>query len=134
MSLLQRIVDRFRPLTTIHVQAGEVVFQCGAGEARAQPLIRVADDGKIIELGQPAATAKGGRLIRLFSTDSGTDDAAIRAFCRYHLMLISNANLLRPRVTIDEPTFRKNFGREAAGAFQRVLRADRFQADIASAT
>jgi hypothetical protein len=37
-------------------------------------------------------------------------------------------------VTIDESTFRQNFGAQAAGAFQMVLRADGFQADITGAT
>jgi hypothetical protein len=134
MSVLQRIVDRFRPLTTIYVDAGEVVFQRGTEEARAQPLIRFAEDGKIIELGHSAATAKGGQLVRLFAADAGNDDEAIRAFCRYHLMLTSNANLLRPRVTIVEPTFRKTFGRQAASALQRILRADGYQVDIGHAT
>jgi hypothetical protein len=134
MSPLQTIVDRLRPLTTIHVDAGEVVFQRGTVEARAQPLIRFAEDGKTIGLGQSAATAEGGQLVRLFAAEAGNDDDAIRAFCRYHLMLTSNASFLRPRVTIVEPTFRRAFGRQAAGALQRVLRADGFHAEIADAT
>jgi hypothetical protein len=130
MSLLQRIVDRLRPVTTIHVDAGELVFQRGTNVARAQPLIRLAEDGKIIEVGQAAAKTEGGRLVRLFAADAGKDDEAILAFCRYHLMLTSNANLLRQRVTIVEPTFRQAFGRHAARALERVLDADGFQVDV----
>ena len=134
MSALQRILNRFLPVTTIRVDAGEVVFQRGTIQARSEPLIRFAEDGKITEIGRAAAKAKGGRLVRLFEADAETDDAAVRAFCRYHLMLTSNASLLRPRVTIVEPTFRRTFGPEAACVLQRVLRADGFQADIADAT
>lgn len=135
MSLLQRVLDRFRPpVTTVQVDGGEIVFQNGTDEARAQPLIRFAENGKIMAIGESAGTAEGGRLVRLFGADDGTDDEAIRAFCRYHLMLTANANLLRPRVTIVEPTFRRAFGPQAASDLLRVLRADGFQAEIAHAS
>ena len=130
MTALRRIVERFLPITTIHVDGDEIVFQTATTQARAQPLIRVAEDGKIIEIGKPATTAESGRLIRLFEPDGVADDQAIRAFCRYQLARTSNANPLRPRVRIIEPTFRKAFGREAASVLQRVLRADGFQSEI----
>jgi hypothetical protein len=134
MSIFQALADRFWAPATIYVDAGDVVFQRGTEEARAEPLIRFAEDGKIIELGQSAETAKGGRLVRLFAADAGNDDAALRAFCRYHMLLTSGGSVLRPRVTIVEPTFRKSFGPQAALTLQRVLRADGYQVDIATAS
>lgn len=128
-SVGDRFTDRIRPITTIEADAGDVVFQRGEVEVRERPLIRIADDGKIIALGPAAAAAKGGRLVRLFPTDASIDDTALRAFCRYHLMLMSSISL-RPRVAIVEPTFRKAFGPQAAAALERVLRADGFSADI----
>lgn len=134
MSLLQRVLDRFRPpVTTVQVDGGEIVFQNGTDEARAQPLIRFAENGKIMAIGESAGTAEGGRLVRLFEADGGTEEE-IRAFCRYHLMLTANAMLLRPRVTIVEPSFRRAFGPQAASDLLRVLRADGFQAEIAHAS
>lgn len=43
-----RFLERLRPVTTIHVDAGELVFQHGDDEARSQPIIRIAKNGKII--------------------------------------------------------------------------------------
>jgi hypothetical protein len=132
MSVLQRLADRFRAPTTIYVDKGDIIFQRGTAEVRAHPLIRFAEDGKIIELGRPAETAKGRQLVPLFAPDAENDDGVIRAFCRYHMMLISRGSLLRPRVTIVEPTFRKSFGPQAASTLHRVLRADGYQVHIAS--
>ncbi|HMG69985.1 MAG TPA: hypothetical protein VK544_02650 [Gemmatimonadaceae bacterium] len=130
MSFLPEIFDRFRPIATIQAEAGELVFQCGTNEARAQPMTRYADDGKIFAFGETAATAKVGRLIRLFPTETPSDHEAIRMFCRYHMAVISTANLLKPRVTIVERTIRKNFGSQATSALERALRAEGFQVDI----
>ena len=134
MSVLQKLADRFMPVITIHVDAAEIVFRRGTEEARSQPLIRFAEDGTIIEIGQRATTAKGGRLIRLFGAGADHDHDAIRAFCRYHIMMTASGNVLRPRVRIIEPTFRNAFGPHAATAVQDALRADRFHADITEET
>lgn len=134
MSLLSGLFGRFRPIATIYVDGGNIVFKRGADEARSEPLIRFAEDGMVIEVGRPAVTATGGRLVQLFSDNGGDDEDAIRAFCRYHLMLTADANPLRPRITILEPSFRNSFGSHAAIAIQKVLRAEGLHADLTDAT
>lgn len=130
MSLFQRIVAGFRPIVTISADAGSIVFKRGENEARSEPLIRFAEDGTLIEVGRPAMAAKGGRLVQLFSENGGNDEDAIRAFCRYHLMLTSDGNLLGPRITIVESTFRNTVGIQVANIIQKVLRAEGFQAEM----
>lgn len=135
MSLLQSIFGRFSETLSIHADSGEIVFRRGTEEARDQPLIRFAEDGRIIELGARAQSAGGGggRLVRLF-TEEGGDEDAIRSFCRYHLALISGATFLRPRVIIDERSFRMSFGPTAAASLQAALRDDGFKTELTEAT
>ena len=133
MSFFQKIFDRFRPTTTVHVDGGEVVFRRGNEESGAEPWIRLAADGKIMDIGKAASTDKVGRLVELFPRNGKSEGQAIRAFCRFHLAMTSGGNPFRSRVTIVEPGFRKNFGRHAATALHDVLRADGFRTDIAEA-
>lgn len=130
MSLLSRLLGRFLPTATIYADAGSIVFKRGANEARSEPLIRFAEDGTLIEVGRPAVTATGGRLVQLFGDDGGDDDDAILAFCRYHLMLTDAVNPLRSRITIKASTFRNTFGSHVASTIQKVLRADGFNAEM----
>ena len=84
-------------------------------------------------VGEVAAAAGAGRLVRLFAEDSVSDDHSLRAFLRYQVALtLTGAGMLKPHLTIVEPTFRRSFGRDAAGALLRALRADGFSADIAA--
>ena len=132
MSLFSRLFGRFLPTATIYADAGNIVFKRGANEVRSEPLLRFAEDGTLIEVGRPAVTAQGGRLVQLFGDNRGDDEDAIRAFCRYHLMLTADASPLRPRITIKESTFRNTFGSHVAFTIQKVLRADGFQAEMSN--
>lgn len=131
MSLFHKLFDRSREHVTIHAENGQLVFKSEAVEVREQPLIRFADDGKIFAIGDIAATAPGGRLVRLFEPEAKGDDTAIRGFCRYLLALTTGLKLLQPRVTLIEPTLRRNFGRQATADLQRALHACGVHADIA---
>ena len=134
MSLLQTLSEWLHPVLTIYAEGADVVFQSGDKEARGQPLIRIAEDGRIIAFGDEAAAATGGRLVRLFASDSENDDSAIRAFLRYHLALTHRGGLyLRPRVEIIEPTFRRTFGASAAGALMKALESDGFDTELVDA-
>jgi hypothetical protein len=129
------MLDRFRPVVTVGADSGELVFRLGDSEVRDQPLIRVAADGKIIATGEYALKALGGRLIRLFDGNSLDEPEALRAFCRYHILLASSNSIgLRPRVTILESQLRRTFGRDAADQLQQVVRADGFPVDFDTAT
>lgn len=134
MSFLQSMFDRLRPVATIYADDGNIVFHRGAEEVRSQSLIRIAEDGKISDIGQDAATATGGRLVRLFAPDAESDESAVRAFSRYHLMLTSGSSFVRRRVAIAEPTFRRTFGPAAAITLLKVLQADGFDAAMVDAT
>lgn len=133
MSLFSTLFGRFLPTANIYADAGNIVFKRGTSEARSEPLIRFANDGTLIEVGRPAVNATGGRLVQLFSDKGGDDEDAIRAFCRYHLMLTDAVSPLRSRITIRESTFRNTFGSHVASTIQRVLRADGFDAEISDA-
>lgn len=99
---------RISPVTTIQADNGELVFRRDEVEVRAAPLIGFAEDGKIFAVGQSAERANRGRLVRLFEPDARIDEEALRAFCRYHIMLMSSSSFaLRPRVEIVERTIRK---------------------------
>ena len=134
MSFFLKVLERLRPTTTVNVDGGELVFRSGTEESRAEPWIRLAADGKIMDIGKAASTDIVGRLVELFPPNGKSEGQAIRAFCRFHLAMTSGGNPLRSRVTIVEPGFRKNFGRHAAIALQEALRADGFRTDIAEAS
>jgi len=134
MSLLQAISEWLHPVLTIYAEGANVVFRCGDNEASDQPLIRIEENGKIIAFGQEAAAATGGRLVRLFASDSESDGRAIRAFVRYHLALTQRGGLsTRPRVEIIEATFLTTFGASAANALLNALEADGFDAEFVDA-
>ena len=127
------LLDRFWPHLTVSADDGTLVFRRGDAVVRAQPIIRVASDGKIIALGAAALTAEGGQLIRLLAENGGDSDRALRAFCRHHMMLVSPKFIsLRPRVTLDEPSIRRALGRSAPLQLQRVFAEDGFVVDLAS--
>jgi hypothetical protein len=129
------LLDRWRPLLSVGADGDELFFRRADAEVRQQPIIRVAPDGKIIELGAAALDATGGQLIRLFTENGSDGDEALRAFCRYHMMLVSSASIgLRPRVTLLEPGIRRAFGRDATSQLQRVLVLDGFVVDRVAAT
>jgi hypothetical protein len=135
MSVLSNLLARIQPVVTIEAQADDIIFRRRGIEVRQPPLIRVADDGRIIEVGRAAAVAEGGRLIRLF--DAKNPDAnlnELQVFCRSQLRLLFSAFTLRPRVMILESSIRKAFGAHAVAALDNVLRDDRLSTEIVVAT
>ena len=135
MSILRNLLARIQPVVTIEAQADDIIFRLGHTEVRQEPLIRVAEDGRIIDVGRAATVAEGGRLIRLL--DEKNPDATLdelQIFCRHQLRLLSSPLALRPRVSIHESSVRNVFGAHAAGALLKVLRDDRFATEIAPGT
>lgn len=129
MGFLDRIFAR--PTVIIYVDEGDLVFDHDGGQLREAPLLRVASDGKIIAVGRDAESSKDGQLIRLFAGDGETDKAALRSYCRYHIMLILSASSFgRPRVEIIEPTLSRAFGPRAAETLVNVLGSDGFEAEV----
>jgi hypothetical protein len=109
------LLDRFRASLIIAADGNELIFCRDSQELRQLPVIRVASDGKIIELGSAAISASGGRFIELFRNEDSDANQALRAFCRYHMLLISpGAFGLRPRVTVLEQSIRQAFGNSGA--------------------
>ena len=54
-------------------------------------------------------------------------DAALRAFCRHHVMLLSPRSVgLRPRIALLESQLRQEFGEQAVSKLRTVLVQDRF--------
>lgn len=126
------LLDRFRPIIAISADPGAVVFRGDTTEVREQPLIRVLPDGKIVALGAEALQKNEGQLIRLFAGDRPQELDAMRAFCRYHILRVSAGTLsLRPRLTVDAPSLRRVFGRDAAQRVHDALVADRFDVELA---
>lgn len=116
------LLDRFRPSLTVSADGNELIFRLADTEVREQPIIRVAPDGKIIEVGVGALDATGGRLIRLLTEDGADNNVALRAFCRYLVFLASQWSLgPRPRVTIIESSIRRVFGRDATTQLYTAL-------------
>ena len=129
MGFLNKIL--VRPTLTIYVEGDKVVLHHDGEEVRADPVIRVADDGKVIAFGREAETTTGGRLIRLFTSGGNVDEVAVRVFCRYPLRVaLDGVTFRRPKVEVVEPMFRRAFGAGAAEAMVKVLRSDRFAAEL----
>jgi hypothetical protein len=120
------LLDRFRPVLTIGAERGELVFRQGDAEVHEQPVVRVAPDGRIAGFGN-AGTAGGQDGIQLFTDSNPRADAALRAFCRHHVMLLSPRSVgLRPRIALLESQLRQEFGEHAVSKLRRVLVQDRF--------
>jgi hypothetical protein len=120
---------------TISAEDNELIFRRGDDTVRQRAIIRVAPDGKIIELGAPAVEATGGEIIRLFTEEADGGDEALRAFCRYHLMMLSPGTFgLRPRITVLHRFIRRAFGPEAPTRLEKVLVQDGFDVEHGEAT
>ena len=132
MRFLDQILKR--PTVTVFVESGSVVFDHDGEQVREEPLISVAEDGKIAAVGREAQTTDRGKLIRLFVGDTDADKTALRAYSRYLLMLVlSGSSFRRPRVEVVEQTFRRAFGAGAAESLVAALRSDGFQAELTDA-
>lgn len=120
------LLDRFRAVLTIGAERGALVFRRAEVEVRGQPVVRVATDGRIVDFGNAGSVA-GQDGIQLFSDSNPRADAALRAFCRHHVMLLSSRSVgLRPRVTLLESQLRQEFGEHAVAKLRTVLVQDRF--------
>lgn len=120
------LLDRFRPVLTIGAERGALVFRRGDAVVREEPIVGVAPDGRIVSFGNAATSGAPGR-IQPFKDSSRRADAALRAFCRYHLMLLSRRAIgLRPRITLLESQLRQVFGEDAVAKLRMALLQDRF--------
>ena len=120
------LLDRFRPVLSIGAERGELMFRRGDAEVHQQPVVRVAPDGRIVGFGSTATHGSDGS-IQLFTGANPRAEAALRAFCRHHVMLFSPRSVgLRPRVVLLESQLRQAFGDDAVTTLRMVLVRDRF--------
>ena len=126
--MLTRLLRRFQPVVLIDAEGDEMIFRCEATEIRRLPVMRVAANGRIIAVGQPALQEQPGRLFRVFE-DTEDGRMALRAFC-YNLMhVVAKGKIVRPRVLIRESALRRAFGKFAADWIRESLQSDHFVVD-----
>ena len=100
------ILDSFRPTVTIVASPDEFTFIGKDGEHKVRTLIRLAENRKILAVGEEALDAsEGGTLISLFQRPANAaagwfDTDAFRRYYTYNVLVAAFGSLLSPVVRL----------------------------------